>query len=355
MAASTPTGPGTHGRRFRPPRAASCPPPRAEVAGPRGGEGLARLLESAVEDDKELREVLGDSLGDPAAMQRKDSLTAGPGVLSSGQIEERVRRKGRDILQPKSGSALPIEVVFNNYDPFDLYIWLELYSKPSEKDVEILGTVLRSWYLMGKLGAYNTMNLQLTNLPVNAAPTYSQRRAEEALPAAFHNIGDLEFQDHVARLWQVVPSADLPLTKLQTVVNHVAVDLGTSDPLALDVLINSLTSLSSDMIGLRRIVFGGQNFDGWEEGMTNDLDGYILGLLRPLALALVLTNFMGAVGAAAAITACASACTSWDRDERWLQLAQQCLDFSLATLSPRFQRVGHQRVKVGLPRAGDDE
>lgn len=40
------------------------------------------------------------------------------------------------------------------------------------------------------------------------------------------------------------------------------VDLGTADELALDILINSLTTLSSEHVGIRRLVIGGDN-DEW--------------------------------------------------------------------------------------------
>ncbi len=46
--------------------------------------------------------------------------------------------------------------------------------------------------------------LQLTQLPLNAKLSYSPEKAEEALPSVFHNIGDVEFQEHWARVWYVI-------------------------------------------------------------------------------------------------------------------------------------------------------
>jgi hypothetical protein len=125
-------------------------------------------------------------------------------MLALHLVEERVRRKGRDILQPKTGSAIPMAVSFRDFDPTDSYIWLELYSAPSEKDIEIIGSVVRSWYVLGRLGGFNSMNMQLTQLPLNAKLSYSPEKAEEALPSVFHNIGDVEFQEHWARVWYVL-------------------------------------------------------------------------------------------------------------------------------------------------------
>ncbi|KAJ7538427.1 hypothetical protein O6H91_11G047400 [Diphasiastrum complanatum] len=199
----------------------------------------ALILEKSCKDDAELREILGDSIGNPEAMQKR--------------LQERVLRKGRDVLQSRSGSAVPIIVSFRDFDPFNSYIWLELYASPSDKETDILGRVIQAWYILGRLGAFNSMNLQLTNAQPSESPFYSTESATEALPAFFHNIGNLEFQDNWARLW---------------------VDLGTSDPLALDVIINSLTALSSQHVGIKQLIFGGKNFGDWEEGMTNPEDGY---------------------------------------------------------------------------------
>ena len=39
------------------------------------------------------------------------------------------------------------------------------------------------------------------------------------------------------------------------------IDLGTADELALDVLINALSTLSREQLGVRALVFGGENED----------------------------------------------------------------------------------------------
>ena len=43
---------------------------------------------------------------------------------------------------------------------FHLQIWLEMAAPPSEDDVDMLDTVLTSWFMIGRLGGYNSMNLQ---------------------------------------------------------------------------------------------------------------------------------------------------------------------------------------------------
>lgn len=193
----------------------------------------ATILENATKDDVELREIIGDAIGNPEEMRRR--------------VEERVRRKGRDILQAKTGSANTMAVNFRDFDATDDHIWLEFYSPPSDKDIELIGSVFRSFFVLGRLGGFNSMNMQLTKLPLNAPLSYSPDTAKEALDAFFHNIGDVEFQDNWARIW---------------------VDLGTSDPVCMDVLINALTNVSSDHVGIKQVVFGGKKLGDWDEDLT---------------------------------------------------------------------------------------
>eukprot|EP01018_Ginkgo_biloba_P022366 Gb_14630 [translate_table: standard] len=199
----------------------------------------AKILEDACKDDKELREIIGDAMGNAELMKKR--------------VEERVIRKGRDILQSKTGSALAVKVSFRDFNPIDSYIWIELYDAPSDRDVDFLGSAIRSWYVLGRLGGFNCMNLQLTELSINETPRYDVDKASKSLSSSFHDISNLEFQDNLARFW---------------------VDMGTSDPLALDVLINALICLSSDYIGIKQLVFGGKRLGDWEQGMTSVEDGY---------------------------------------------------------------------------------
>jgi hypothetical protein len=71
--------------------------------------------------------------------------------------------------------------------------------------------------------------------------TYDGDDAERALPALMHNMGELEYQEEWARCW---------------------VDLGTSDGVALDVLINALRQLDNDVVEIEELVIGGLN-DDW--------------------------------------------------------------------------------------------
>lgn len=199
----------------------------------------AKILEDACKDDMELRAILGDTVGNPELMRKK--------------VEERVRAKGRDFRKSKTGSVLAFKVSFRDFNPLDSYIWFELYGAPSDRDVDLLGSVIQSWYVMGRMGAFNSSNLQLGSLSMEYNPTYDSDKAATIMPSSFHDISDVEFQDNWGRVW---------------------VDLGTSDFFAVDVLLNCLTVLSSEYLGIQQVVFGGRKMGDWEEGMTSSEYGY---------------------------------------------------------------------------------
>ncbi|RZC75189.1 hypothetical protein C5167_050669 [Papaver somniferum] len=199
----------------------------------------AKVLEDACKDDTELRAVLGDSIGNPELMRQR--------------VEQRVRQKGRDFNKTKTGSVLAFKVSFRDFNPIDSHIWFELYGAPSDRDVELIGSVIQSWYVMGRLGAFNSSNLQLANSSMEHDPTYDADKGSTIMPSSFHDIGDVEFQDNWGRVW---------------------VDLGTCDFFAIDVLLNCLTVLSSEYLGIQQVVFGGRRMGDWEEGMTSSEYGY---------------------------------------------------------------------------------
>ncbi|GBG64994.1 hypothetical protein CBR_g48743 [Chara braunii] len=202
----------------------------------------AQVLERSAEVDDAWAEILQDSIGDPEAMKKK--------------IDARIEKWSNEHMQKKTGVAAPMEVSFRDFDPFDTYIWVELYKRPSQKDTEILASVMRSWFVLGRLGGFNYMNMQLTKKKYDEPMSYSPADAAEALPACFHNIGDWEFQDTWGRIWA---------------------DLGTSDPVALDVLINSLATVCNDHVGIKRLVFGkrGGPPDWDEDASEENVDGYV--------------------------------------------------------------------------------
>ena len=43
-----------------------------------------------------------------------------------------------------------------------MQVWLELYRTPSEEDRELINEVFQSWYMLGRLGGFNGMNMQVS-------------------------------------------------------------------------------------------------------------------------------------------------------------------------------------------------
>ncbi|MFE4106699.1 DUF3531 family protein [Almyronema epifaneia] len=134
-----------------------------------------------------------------------------------------------------------MQVQFRECDFFNLWIWLELSTVPSPIECQYIEEVFNSWFFMGKLGGFNAENLQVqeTGLDISYLD-YEAETADEALMSVMHNMGEVQFQGVWARCW---------------------FDLGTTDAIALDVLINTLQQFSKDYVHLERLIIGGENED----------------------------------------------------------------------------------------------
>ena len=101
--------------------------------------------------------------------------------------------------------------------------------------------VLNSWFLLGKLGGFNAENLQVQDTGLDISyMDYNQDAAEESFMALMHNMAEVEYQGTWARCW---------------------FDLGTSDAIALDILLNALRQLSKEYVTIDRLIIGGENSD----------------------------------------------------------------------------------------------
>ncbi|MBA0737653.1 hypothetical protein Gogos_011107 [Gossypium gossypioides] len=178
-----------------------------------------REEEKNYDKDPEFAEILGSCLDDPEKARSK--------------MEDRLRKKRNKILHTKTGSGTPMKVTFNKFDFSNSYIWFEFYNTPLEKDISLI--------------------CDLSQSPLEKRPSYDAIQGANVNPTTFYNIGDLEVQDNLARLW---------------------VDIGTTEPLILDVLINALTQISSDYIGIKQLVFGGSELENWKESLTTEDAGY---------------------------------------------------------------------------------
>ncbi|KAF0918183.1 hypothetical protein E2562_023121 [Oryza meyeriana var. granulata] len=196
--------------------------------------------EDDYDHDPEIADIMGEYFDDPNKAQTR--------------MEERIKKKRHKIVQAKTGSPNPMKVVFNKFDFSNSYIWFEFYHALLPKDVTFICDALRSWHIVGRLGGCNSMNMQLSQLPLDCQkPTYDALEGANTTPTSFYNIGDLEIQDNLARVW---------------------VDIGIHEPLLLDILLNALTTINSDHVGIKQVQFGGSEFQNWSEHLKTEEAGY---------------------------------------------------------------------------------
>ncbi|MBD1807041.1 DUF3531 family protein [Microcoleus sp. FACHB-SPT15] len=134
-----------------------------------------------------------------------------------------------------------MQVVFREFNPFDLWIWLEFSMVPSSMEKEYVEELFNSWFFLGKLGGFDAENLQVQDVGIDISyMEYDDKVADSSLMSVMHNKSDFEFEGTWARCW---------------------FDLGTSDAIAIDVLINSLRQLSKEYVIIERLYLGGENED----------------------------------------------------------------------------------------------
>ncbi len=144
-----------------------------------------------------------------------------------------------------------MQIQFREYNPFDLWIWLEFSTIPSPMEKEYVEEVFNSWFYLGKLGGFDAENLQVQDVGLDISyMDYNDTQAENSMMALMHNKSEFEYEGTWGRCW---------------------FDLGTSDAIALDVLINSLRQLSKEFVNIERLIIGGQN-EEWP--VDNDRQSY---------------------------------------------------------------------------------
>lgn len=134
-----------------------------------------------------------------------------------------------------------MDIQFREFNPFDLWIWLEFPTIPSKMEQQYVEELLDSWFYLGKLGGFNAENLMVQDVGVEISyMEYDRSNLDNALMSPMHNMGEIEYLGVWGRCW---------------------FDLGTSDLIALDVLINSMNQLSQEFVQIDKLIIGGQNED----------------------------------------------------------------------------------------------
>ncbi|MGK7946394.1 MAG: DUF3531 family protein [Microcystaceae cyanobacterium] len=134
-----------------------------------------------------------------------------------------------------------MNVQFREFNPFDLWMWLEFETMPSEMEKQYIEELFDSWFYLGKLGGFNAENLQVQDRGIEVSyMDYELESSDQTLMAPMHNMAVFEYEGVWGRCW---------------------FDLGTSDLIALDILINSLHQLNKEYVDLKRLIIGGENED----------------------------------------------------------------------------------------------
>lgn len=142
-----------------------------------------------------------------------------------------------------------MDVQFREFDPFNLWIWLEFSTVPAPMEKQYVEELFDSWFYLGKLGGFNAENMQVMEAGIDLSyMDYDLDVADRSLMSPMHNMGEFEYHQNWGRCW---------------------FDLGTSDPFALDVLLNSLAQLSKDYVTIEQILIGGANED-WPVNAKSD-------------------------------------------------------------------------------------
>ncbi|MDJ0536394.1 MAG: DUF3531 family protein [Xenococcaceae cyanobacterium MO_207.B15] len=146
-----------------------------------------------------------------------------------------------------------MEIQFREFNPFDLWFWLEFETVPSAMEQSYVEEVFNSWFYLGKLGGFNAENLQVQETGIEISyMDYNKEQADNQLMSVMHNMGSFEYLGVWGRCW---------------------FDLGTSDLIGIDVLINALIRLNEEYVPIKQFIIGGENED-WqieEEGMKHEL------------------------------------------------------------------------------------
>lgn len=142
-----------------------------------------------------------------------------------------------------------MEVQFREFNPFDLWIWLKFPTVPSRMEQQYIEELVNSWFYLGKLGGFNAENLAVQDMGVEISyMEYDRSGLDNALISLMHNMGEIEYLGVWGRCW---------------------FDLGTSDLIAIDVLINAIDRLSKEFVQIDKIIIGGENED-WPIDSNNN-------------------------------------------------------------------------------------
>jgi hypothetical protein len=135
-----------------------------------------------------------------------------------------------------------LNVQFQECNWSDFYIYLELEEIPGEAQKQYLEQVFDAWYTLGLLGGYNATAFQIQDSNVEDISYLEYKNDQDQLPSLMHNMGSFEYEGNWARCW---------------------FDLGTTDAVALDVVLNALATLSVEYVPVEKVILSSVAVEGW--------------------------------------------------------------------------------------------
>merc|ERR1712124_185061 len=127
------------------------------------------------------------------------------------------------------------------FDLSNIWIWVKFKNIPVDADRENFEEAIKAYYIVGILGGYNSLNLQMffTEEIKHNYPYDETKKLPNPMPAYLHELGKIEYSGAWGRF---------------------KIDMGTTDELAFDILINILIGFSLNLTQLENIVIGGDNY-----------------------------------------------------------------------------------------------
>nr|AUG32679.1 hypothetical protein PLO_702 [Paulinella longichromatophora] len=144
-----------------------------------------------------------------------------------------------------------MEVRFRDFNPYNCWIWMR-FAKPAQTaEIDYINTLLDSWFILGRMGAFNAQNLQVHIQGYDLSwMDYENNISEDSMESIMNAMSQPEFNGNWARCW---------------------IDLGGSDNIALDLLINTLLHVDINVVEIIELVIGGVNDDWPVEDYPEDL------------------------------------------------------------------------------------
>ena len=94
-----------------------------------------------------------------------------------------------------------MNIIFREVDPFNCWIWIGFSESPTQDEKNYLDGVFDSWYVLGRLGGFNSENLQTHEEGSDLSWMSYDNDQKYISSALMHNLGIMEYQNLFGRCW----------------------------------------------------------------------------------------------------------------------------------------------------------